>query len=82
MSKKVGIIGSGIAGITLLKALADQITEINDSRIKKLNIKITLIERGVNLFETLLLNRAQILCRGVQGCGTPRAISLFHFDVP
>ena len=56
MSKKVGIIGSGIAGITLLKALADQITEINDSRIKKLNIKITLIERGVNLFETFRMN--------------------------
>ena len=52
MLKKVGIIGSGVAGITLLKALADQTLAKNSSKTNKLNLQIVLIERGRNFFDT------------------------------
>jgi len=52
MLKKVGIIGSGVAGVTLLKALADQTPAKNSSKKEKLNLQIVLIERGRNFFDT------------------------------
>ena len=52
MLKKVGIIGSGVAGVTLLKALADQTLAKNSSKTNKLNLQIVLIERGRNFFDT------------------------------
>ena len=52
MLKKVGIIGSGVAGVTLLKALADQTLVKNSSKTDKLNLQIVLIERGRNFFDT------------------------------
>ncbi len=52
MLKKVGIIGSGVAGVTLLKALADQTLAKNSSKTNKLNLQLTLIERGRNFFDT------------------------------
>ena len=52
MLKKVGIIGSGVAGMTLLKALADQTLVKNSSKTDKLNLQIVLIERGKNFFDT------------------------------
>ena len=52
MLKKVGIIGSGVAGVTLLKALADQTIAKNSSKTNKLNLQIVLIERGRNFFDT------------------------------
>ena len=50
--KKVGIIGSGVAGITLLKALVDQTEERTSSQTNNLNLQIVLIERGRNFFDT------------------------------
>ena len=52
MLKKVGIIGSGVAGITLLKALVDQTEERTSSQTNNLNLQIVLIERGRNFFDT------------------------------
>tara|TARA_B100000035_G_scaffold96288_1_gene81637 strand:- start:87 stop:1322 length:1236 start_codon:yes stop_codon:yes gene_type:complete len=52
MLKKVGIIGSGVAGVTLLKALADQTLAEKSSKTNKLNLQIVLIERGRNFFDT------------------------------
>ena len=52
MLKKVGIIGSGVAGITLLKALVDQTAERNSSKNNNLNLQIVLIEKGRNFFDT------------------------------
>jgi len=52
MVKKVGIIGSGVAGITLLKALVDQTLARTSSKTNKLNLQIVLIEKGRNLFDT------------------------------
>ena len=52
MSKKVGIIGSGVAGITLLKALVDQKAVRTSSKTNNLNLQIVLIERGRNFFDT------------------------------
>ena len=50
--KKVGIIGSGVAGITLLKALVDQTEKRTSSQTNNLNLQIVLIERGRNFFDT------------------------------
>ncbi len=50
--KRVGIIGSGVAGVTLLKALVDQTLAKNSSKRNKLNLEIVLIERGRNFFDT------------------------------
>ena len=52
MLKKVGIIGSGVAGVTLLKALADQLLAKNSFKTSKLNLQLVLIERGKNFFDT------------------------------
>ena len=52
MLKRVGIIGSGVAGVTLLKALVDQTLAKNSSKKNKLNLEIVLIERGRNFFDT------------------------------
>ena len=52
MLKKVGIIGSGVAGITLLKALVDQTAVRTSSKTNNLNLQIVLIERGRNFFDT------------------------------
>ena len=52
MLKKIGIIGSGVAGVTLLKALVDQTLAKNSSKTNKLNLEIVLIERGRNFFDT------------------------------
>ncbi|MDA9690060.1 FAD-dependent oxidoreductase [Betaproteobacteria bacterium] len=52
MLKKVGIIGSGVAGVTLLKALADQTSAKNSFKTNKLNLQIALIERGRSFFDT------------------------------
>ena len=52
MLKKVGVIGSGVAGVTLLKALVDQTLAKNSSKTNKLNLQIVLIERGRNFFDT------------------------------
>ena len=50
--KKVGIIGSGVAGITLLKALVDQTEKRTSSQTNNLNLQIVLSERGRNFFDT------------------------------
>ena len=52
MKKKIAIIGSGIAGISLIKALADRKNKKLSSSIKDLETSITLIERGKNIFQT------------------------------
>ena len=52
MLKKIAIIGSGVAGVTLLKALVDQTLSKNSSRNNKINLQIVLIERGKNFFDT------------------------------
>ena len=49
---KVGIIGSGVAGITLLKALVDQTLARTSSKTNKLNLQIVLMEKGRNFFDT------------------------------
>ena len=45
MLKKVGIIGSGVAGVTLLKALADQTLAKNSSKTKTKSPDSTYRER-------------------------------------
>ena len=52
MLKKIGIIGAGVAGVTLLKALADQTLAKKSSETNKLNLQIVLMERGKNFFDT------------------------------
>ena len=48
MLKKIGIIGSGVAGVTLFRALAEKTLAKSSSKKNKLNLEIVLIERGRN----------------------------------
>jgi len=54
--RKVGIIGSGVAGVTLLRALVDQTLATNSLKKNKPNLEIVLIERGRNFFDTFAGN--------------------------
>ena len=56
MKKKIAIIGSGIAGVSLIKAFTDLKEKNLSSSMKDVELAITLIEKEENIFQTYKKN--------------------------